>query len=193
MDVLSYLLGKQSGGGSGGNYSISMDGSLTYYTTYGLKSLINDIKSFDTTGMTSFESFFAGCSGITTVPALDTTNITSLANCFTSCVSLISMPLWDTKNVTHMTSCFYGCTNLKDVPVLDTSVLYGAGGMFNGCNSLTDESLDNILQMCINATVFGGTKTLYALGFRKTKYPQSKLESLPHWADFVAAGWESGY
>lgn len=193
MDVFSYLLGKKSGGGGGGNYSISMDSTLTYSTTYGLKSIINDIKAFDTTGITSFEGFFTGCSGIKTVPILDLKNIEILSLCFSSCTSFETMPLWDTKNVTAMLSCFYGCTNLKDVPILDTTSLTNAGNLFNGCNNLTDASLDNILQMFMNASNYTGSKTLYALGFRKTKYSQSKFESLPHWSDFVSAGWETGY
>lgn len=194
MDVISYLIGKNSGGGGGDNkYSIALDGSLFYSTTYGLKSIINDIKPFDTTGISSFEGFFSGCSGLKTVPIIDLQNAETISLCFSACTSFETMPLWDTKNIVTMLSCFYGCTNLKDVPLLDTSSLTSAGNMFNGCNSLTDESLDNILQMFINATHYTGTKTLYSLGFRKTKYSQSKFESLPHWADFVTAGWETGY
>lgn len=194
MDVISYLLGKNSGGGGEeGNYPISLDCSLTYSTSFGLKACINDIKTFDTTGITSFEGFFSGCTGIKTVPILDLKNIDTISLCFSSCSSLETMPLWDTKNIMFMMSTFYGCTNLKDVPLLDTSSLTSAGNLFNGCNSLTDESLDNILQMFINATHYTGTKTLYSLGFRKTKYSQSKFESLPHWNDFVSAGWETGY
>ena len=102
MDVISYLIGKNSGGGEAGNYSMSLDCTLTYYTTYGLKSLINDIKPFDTTGITSFEGFFSGCSGIKTVPVLDLKNADTISLCFSACTSFETMPLWDTKNITTM-------------------------------------------------------------------------------------------
>lgn len=192
MDLFSYKLGKKSGG-STGNYNVLIDNTLTYSTSIGIKSLIKDVKTFDTTGLTTLQSFFSSCTGLTQPPMLDTSNITSLQYCFQSCTSLTKMVQWDTKEVDTMTSCFYGCTNLQDVPILDTSALTTAGNMFSGCNNLTDESLDNILQMCINATQYTGTKTLSFLGFKKTKYSQAKIESLPHYSDFTTAGWSTGY
>ena len=170
MDIISYVIGKNSGGGGGGSYNVLLDTTLTYNSAYKMSSIIKEIKPFTVdSSLTTFENFFNGCS------------------------NLLTIPLIDTKSITDMNYCFYNCTKLKNVPVLDTSSLLVANNSFNGCNALTDESLDNILQMCINAKKFTGTPTLYYLGFRKQKYSQAKLESLPHWADFVAAGWETGY
>ena len=193
MDVLSYLLGKQSGGG-GASYNVLIDTTLTYETSNKISSLIKEINTFTIDdSLTTFQSLFYGCSNIEELPKLDTKNITDMSYCCYVCKSLVTAPDWNTKNVAEMGSFFYGCTNLANVPVYDTTSLLHANNMFNNCTSLTDESLDNILQMCINAKSFTGTPTLYYLGLRKTKYSQSKLESLPHWDDFVAAGWESGY
>lgn len=177
---------------SGGDYNALIDSTATY-TSGGILALIKDIKTFDTSEFATFEGLFSGCRLLTEPPMLDTANVTSLQYCFQSCSSLTKMVQWDTREVSVMSSCFYGCTNLRDVPIFNTQWLYSAGNMFNGCNNLTNESLDNILQMFTNATRYTGTKTLYALGFRRTKYSQSKWESLPHWQDFVNAGWETGY
>ena len=194
MDIVSYLLGKNSSGGGGGSYNALIDTTLTYETSNKLLSLIKEIKTFPINdNMTTFNNLFYGCTNINELPTLDTKNITDMSYCCYICRSLITAPNWNTEKVEEMGSFFYGCTNLANLPIYDTTSLLHANNMFNGCNSLTDESLDNILQMCINATSFQGTPSLYYLGLRKTKYTQSKLESLPHWQDFVNAGWESGY
>jgi len=66
--------------------------------------------------------------------------------------------------------------------------------MFTLCSNLTDESLDNILQMCINTTsVYTRPKTLTELGFNVGYYSASRIQSLPHYNDFINAGWTIGY
>ena len=112
---------------------------------------------------------------------------------FTNCTSLTTIPLLDTSSATNMTTMFYGCSSLTTIPLLDTSSATNINGMFTNCSSLTDTSLDNILQMCINATSYTGTKTLYAIGFRSSKYTVSKIEALPHYQEFINAGWTLGY
>ena len=189
MDLFSYLLGKKSGGGG----NITLDGSLTYDSSKLLQSLIVEVKPFDLGNNIDMSSFFKNCAKLKVVPMLDTSKIKSMSNCFMSCAMIETMPLWDTHLVTAMSNMFSGCAELKNVPVLDTSSLLTASNTFSSCNKLTDESLDNILQMCANATLFSGTKTLYALGFRKTTYTQAKIEGLSNYADFVAAGWSTGY
>lgn len=60
-------------------------------------------------------------------------------------------------------------------------------------NKLTDASLDNILQMCINATSYTETKTLAELGLSNYRASVSRVEALPHYQDFLNAGWTIGY
>jgi hypothetical protein len=89
-----------------------------------------------------------------------------------------------------------GCANLTTVPVLDASKLKNTNyfnSMFSSCSNLTDTSLDNILQICISATQFTGTKQLTTLGFTSTNYPASRIQALPHYQDFIDAGWTIGY
>lgn len=193
MDVISYVIGKNSGGG-GGNKNAFIDESITYSSGSTIKSLIVSIDDLTLPESTiDMSSFFDGCTNLKAVPMIDTSKVKVMTFCFSSCKEITSMPLWDTHLVTNMQSMFYMCSKLADVPVLDTSVLLAAGNMFQSCNNLTDESLNNILKMCINATIYTGTKTLNALGIKKVKYSQSKIESLSNYADFIAAGWTTGY
>lgn len=190
MDLFSYLLGKKSGGG---DFQIKLDGEKTYDNSKYLQSLIVEVKPFSLGNNIDMNSFFKNCGNLENVPMLDTSKIKTMSSCFASCAKIETMPLWDTHLVTAMSSMFSGCVELKNVPVLNTSTLLTASNMFSSCNKLTDESVNNILEMCANATLFTGTKTLYALGFRKTTYSQSKIEGLSNYADFIAAGWSTGY
>jgi hypothetical protein len=61
--------------------------------------------------------------------------------------------------------------------------------MFANCQTLSDESLNNILAMCINASTYTGTKTLSQLGLSATQ--KTKCKSLSNWDSFVAAGWSA--
>ena len=63
--------------------------------------------------------------------------------------------------------------------------------MFSNCTSLSNESLNNVLAMCTNATSYTGTKTLKYIGINATQ--ATTCQSLSNWSAFVAAGWTTGY
>lgn len=140
---------------------------------------------------------FNGCYSLVSVPLFNTENITNMSECFRECRALMSVPKFNTSKVTKMQMMFVNCYSLATVPLLDTSAITGNGSlteMFANCFVLTDTSLDNILQMCINAVNYTGTKTLSTLGIRNTTiYPTSRIEALPHYQNFVNAGWTMGY
>lgn len=217
MELFDYLLAKTKAGGGGSDLDWStigynstpksiVDGynyakyiqdnwdssvtSLSYKFNSDKKLIIMPL--VDTSNVQFFTSCFSG-SSIIAMPLLDTSNATSMSSMFTSCVVLTTIPLLDTSSVTNMTNMFNSCSSLATIPLLDTSSVTGMNNMFQGCQSLTDESVDNILQMCINATAYTGTKTLYQLGFRSSTISSSKIQALPHYQDFINAGWTIGY
>ena len=65
--------------------------------------------------------------------------------------------------------------------------------MFKGCNNLSNESLNNILQMCINATriTYAAYKKLSYIGL--TQEQAERCQSLSNYEAFIAAGWVTGY
>lgn len=162
---------------------------------YQNNSTITIMPLVDTSNATNMNSMFS-TSTIIDLPILDTSNVTNMGAMFFNCTNLKTIPLWDTGKVTLMRNMFYGCSKLENVPVLDTSAVTGAtsfNNMFSGCSHLTDESLNNILEMCINATSYNETKTLSTLGLSGVSYPTSKIESLSNYNDFITAGWTIGY
>lgn len=140
---------------------------------------------------------FYGCYSLVSLPLFNTENITNMSECFRECGALMSIPKFNTSKVTKMQRMFVNCYSLATVPLLDTSAVTGNNSfteMFINCSVLTDTSLDNILQMCINAVNYTGTKTLRTLGIMSTTiYPTSRIEALPHYQDFIDAGWTIGY
>lgn len=263
MDILSYLLGKNSSGGGGGdldwesigysstpksivdayNYAKYIqdnwqdDTSRPYqtfesvvifplvslgnrtgmnYFAYGCKLLLQ-IPQLDTSNIDNFQAAFSNCSALQSIPLLDTKKATSMSSMFNYCNSLKSVPLFDMSNVTNASdmfySCtsltevpafntskvtntqrmFYGCTSLQTVPIFDLGRVTGLYTMFGNCSNLSDTSLDNILQMCVNMTSYTGAKNLLQLGFSASSYPTSRIQALPHYQDFINAGWAIGY
>lgn len=103
----------------------------------------------------------------------------------------------DTSNMEDMSGFFVSCKNLVDLPALNTSKATNMYGMFQNCISLSEQSLNNILIMCINATSYRGTKTLAQIGFNlssmKRIYPVERIQALPSYQAFIDAGWTIGY
>lgn len=148
----------------------------------------------DTSTATNMYGMFTGCSSLTSVPLLNTSNTTITQTMFSNCERLSIVPQFDTSNVNNMQGMFNYCTSLTTVPQFNTSKVKYMNNMFYNCPSLSDESLNNILKMCINTTTeYIGTKTLSRLGFMNSVTPSSKIQSLPSYQDFLDAGWTIGY
>ena len=151
----------------------------------------------DTSNVTNMTSCFYSAHSFSIMPSLNTSKVTNMQQTFRECRALQVVPLLNTSKVTTMQNMFANCYSLKTVPLFDTSSINSStsfSGMFSNCIKLTDESLDNILQMCVNATGYPGTKTLYAMGFiNQSVFPVSRIEALPHYQDFIDAGWTIGY
>lgn len=126
------------------------------------------------------------------MPLVDTSNVYRMTNMFKSCSNLKTVSLLNTSNCTNMGSMFEACSNLQNIPILDTSKVEILGYFVKNCNRLTDESLNNIMKMCINATeTFTQTKTLALLGL--TSEQATRCQSLSNYQDFLDAGWTTGY
>lgn len=183
----------------GYNYAVEIKNN--WQNVADLTDKFNDNKNIkimplvDTSNATTMNGMFYN-SNIMEIPLLNTENVKDMISMFYSCVLIETIPLLNTSKCEKMGTMFLGCRNLKNVPILNTSKLYNSNSLsntFGGCLSLTDESLDNILQMCINATIYRGTKTLAKLGFSATYYSASRIQALTHYQDFINAGWTIGY
>lgn len=126
---------------------------------------------------------------IVEIPIIDTSAVTNGNQMFEGYQQLVTLPQIDTSSMTSFQYMFRRCYALTNVPILDTHLVTIFRDTFTDCTSLSNQSLDNILVMCINATSYTGTKRLSVLGIRTTTYSQELIESLPHYQDFVDAGW----
>lgn len=193
MDIISYLLGKNSGGSGGINWSEIGYSSepQTISDDFAYSKQIYD--EWDSS-QTDLSNKFRQNKTIVYMPLVDTSNVEKMFAMFYSCSYLQVLPLLDTSKVTDMQYLCTGCNQLKVIPILNTTNVTTLYSAFGNCNRLTDESLDNILQMCINATnTYTATKSLSSLGFLETSYPVSRIEALPHYQDFIDSGWTIGY
>lgn len=152
---------------------------------------LTTIPQLNTSNVTNMQSMFYGCSNLQSVPLLDTSQVTTMQNMFSSCTNLTTIPLLDTSQVTNMSVMLDNCTNLQSVPSLNTSNATNMIAMFYGCDNLNNESLNNILQMCINAVSYTKTKTLKSIGLSETQ--AQTCTTLSNYQEFLNASWTTGY
>lgn len=156
----------------------------------------------DTSQITSFSGFIRNCKQITSLPYFDTSNGTNFGQMCQSARALVSFPQINTSNGTNFADMFQDCKALVNVPVLDWSKATGLNNVFGGyssgglpaCDNLSNESLNNILEMCANATAYiqqGTNMTLKYIGL--TSAQATTCETLSNWDTFVNVGWSSGF
>ena len=160
------------------------------YMFYNCESL-TEIPQLDTGKVTSMLCMFQDCHNLTTIPLLNTNNVTNMNYMFYNCYYLTTIPQLDTSNVANMYWMFCDCHRLVDLPILDTSSVTDMNRMFLNCNSLSDESLNNILAMCSNATLYTDIKTLKYIGLSQSQ--ATKCTTLFNYQAFLGAGWTTGY
>lgn len=145
----------------------------------------------DTSNATDMYGMFENTKGLVQLPLLNTSKVTNMTNMFYNS-GISTIPLLNTSKVTSMVNMFSN-SDISTIPLLDTSSVTSMINMFSNVGSLTNESLDNILQMCINATSYEKTKKLSQLGLKSSYYSASRIQALPHYQDFLDAGWTIGY
>lgn len=133
------------------------------------------------------EGVFNGCSELDTLSFEKTLSAGQLRYVFRGCSSLVSLPSIVTTGIILATEMCKGCTLLENVPIYDFSSVTNMQNAFQNCPALSDTSLDNILVMSINATAFTGNKSLAYWGIANTY--DSRIVNLPHYQDFIDAGW----
>ncbi len=121
---------------------------------------------------------------------MDTSNLTILISMFYNLNDITILSLFNTENVTDIRMMCYNCTSLQTVPQFNTSKVTKMQNAFNSCTSLSNESLNNIMAMCINSAVTAN-KTLQYIGLSSTQ--AETCQTLSNWDDFVTAGWSTGY
>ena len=188
MDILSYKLGKASGGGGGGLDWTAIGFSGTpqsivngYNYAKKIQDEYNNSKSYmndrniiifpyvDSSSRYACGTMFQNCEALIELALFDTSNVTNFASMFNGCKALKKIPQFDTSNVDSFSMTFYGCKSLVDVPILNTAKATSLQWTFDSCQSLSDDSLNNIMRMCINATKITSNKTLSYIGISSTQ------------------------
>ena len=179
----------------------SLDTTLFTGTGYLFhKSEHTEFPLFDTSNVLKMDFMFQQCPNVKTVPLYDTSSAISMYRMFYQCTSLETVPQFNTEKVTNFTYMFDGCSNLVNVPEFDVSSIVWTGtgtvafgSMFANCPKLSNESLNNILAMCIkmvNVTA-QASKNLKYIGLSSAQ--ATICQSLSNYQAFLDAGWTTGY
>lgn len=191
MILLNKLKNKSGGVTPTGTINITENGEVDV-TNYALANVnVQAVSQMNAKVLTNAGSYFEIKNLIVELPTIDFSNITVLSNAFSNFATLKKVTLTGTNNVTNLFHCFYFCNDLEDINVFNTSSVGNFNASFTGCNSLTNESLNNIMEMCINANSYEGTKTLLQLGLSSDQ--ATRCQGLSNYQAFISAGWTTGY
>lgn len=139
----------------------------------------------------SIASLYSNCTSLTTVPLLDTSTNDDFTEMHNNNRVLTTVPAYDLSKATKTNNMFNQCTSLTTVPQFSIPLVTSLQNMFNNCTSLSDDSLNNIMAMCISATSYTGTKTLAYLGLTSTQ--ATVCQGLSNYEAFTEAGWTTGF
>lgn len=158
----------------------NVQGSSSDYNT-----LINPV--IDSTSGSSIWFKYA----ILILPELDFSSRTDLIGFFTNFRKLTTISGIDMSNATDVSYMFENCYRLENIPQFNVGKVINMSNMFINCIRLSNESLNNILAMCINATSITSNKNLKYIGLTSTQ--ATTCQTLSNYQAFLAAGWTTGY
>lgn len=203
MDVTSYLLGKQAGGGStptlqSKEVTITENGTTNVTADEGYDGLSNVGITTNVGGATiyPYSISFKGNTSNFNLDNIDFSKYGSskIDDMFRECQNVKELHFNNFNKVLSSAQyTFYNCKNLETcnfdaINLSDVGTISALQNMLINANKLTDDSLDRLLVMCINC---GTTGTLWNIGLRY--YNVARIEALPHYQDFIDAGWTTGY
>lgn len=166
-------------------------GNMFYYC-----SKIKKVKLTNTENVETCATMFQNCTALEEVDIGTMSNkLVNVSGMFQNCSKLKTAPFFDTSGIVggNIGSIFKGCSLLENVPVFNFSSVTKLNNVFTNCPNLSNESLNNVLAMCIGATSIttASYKTLKQIGL--TSAQATTCQTLSNWDDFVAAGWTTGY
>lgn len=169
MDVISYLLGKKSGGG-GGTAQIEFINPLTENQFYKNITKISGI-SFDNT---TCLNMFSGLINLQSVDVsdFDTSNVTSYNGMFQNCASITNLDLssFGESAITAFQNMFSGCTNLKKINLSNLNTTQDVASNSNVSNVFKDcSSLEELDMRSFNFKKFSTSHLDYFFGYTGLK------------------------
>ena len=186
------IVGTLEATSGGGNYNATLDTSKQ--TTLNLATAITEIDVLDCSSATTLKSAFENNSSIKSINRVIAPNATIATTMFNKCFNLVTAPEIDTSNFTAMNGMFTQCSKMVNVPVYDWSNVTTLWNIFLNCVALSDESLNNILAMCLTVTDKytdgNGEKTLKNIGLSSAQ--MGRCMKLSNWQAVLNAGWKRG-
>lgn len=116
---------------------------------------------------------------------------TNCRQTFNSCFST-SLPYFDTSLCTTFTEFAKSSTLLTDIPLYDLSSCSTTGltSMFVGTgNSFTQDSVDNILRMCMSAQAYTSKTLSSVFGYNLPSNVSTKAQDSQYYQAFLDSGW----
>lgn len=191
VDVTNYESAEINVSG-GGDYNAIINPvipSSATSATLAIKFILEELPELDCANISStrLSTLFYRFENLKKVSFKNTSHLTDISQLFEQCKALKEVPYFDTSSVTNMNNAFRECTKLETIPVLNTSKVTKMTYAFYDSPALTDESLNNIMEMCINSALTSG-RNLDDIGLSSSQ--RTKCQSLSNYQALINAGWQ---
>lgn len=145
------------------------------------------VPNLDTRSLQGMQNMFSYCYNLENAPMMITNQVWSMDGVFANCYNLKNVPFYNTSNVSDFSYAFYNCWNLLNVPSLSTYRCNDLYNIFTNCPNLTNDSLNNIMLMCANATRVTN-KSFLNIGLTENQINICK--TLDNYTLATSAGWK---
>lgn len=173
--------------------SITISQSITTLSsTFDACINLEEIEGITNNSLSTTTSYmFRDCKELKSIPLFNMSYVAGTQYMFQRCVKLTSVPNFNFSNVANLRETFSGCTSLTTIPALTLTRATNLRDTFLNCPNLSNDTLNNIMAMCISATSYASTKTLAYIGLTSTQ--ATTCTGLSNYSSFTAAGWTTGY
>ena len=156
---------------------------------------LTSIQDLPTSNCKDFSGMFAYDNNLVNFPTLNTSKGENFDGTFLYCSKMTTMQTLDLSNATNISRLCFNCSRLVNFPYMPIPKVIQMNNMFTSCSQLSNDSLNNILRMCAEATAYieycksqGKELRAYDIGLTSAQFNTCK--TLSNFSAFVNAGWK---
>lgn len=182
----------------GEDYNIKIDTNFSPSSGNGLRTIITKIASIDTSKIKNLNGFFAYCSNLEEIPPI-VINTGIIEYMFRDCKKIKNIDIdfsYAFSITTSLQYLFHNCNELESISFGNIDDIQRSKNlgtyidMFTGCNSLNEETLNEILRLLPKLRPVSPS-SLKSFGLSSNQ--ATICQRLSNYAEFIAAGWTTGY
>ena len=182
-------------------FNITDTSNISYWNTENVNNVyqmflfcnhISTINDLNLPKVTDLKNFCGACHSLVSLNNCNFSNVQNLWQSFGQCWNLQATPDIHSDNIINMCEAFNNCISLTEVIQYNTLKVNDMSKTFQFCNNLSNDSIQNIINMCLNSNITNTTRmnlmtTNTYSPFSNTIFDNSYYQD--RWQELTDAGW----